>query len=196
MLNLYEIIGKGKDARKSSIRSGFNDRKIALHPRNNLEANATEKYILLFKAYAILSNKKYRNKYNVMLESSKFENISDNKLFRMIASERAIQRAEDKAIYYLNNFRMIIASVVFWVFVEAVTFLFFGFLFKDIEHSGLPAFGLLTFLFGFGFFLCPLFNEKCTMRESFIGLFFMTIGLSMLLWAIRSRLNKDLEYNE
>ncbi|SHH40435.1 DnaJ domain-containing protein [Winogradskyella jejuensis] len=66
----YSILGVTKDANLETIKKAFRKEIALYHPENNKAPEAREKFDVLIEAFNVLSNKKKREAYDLMLEKS------------------------------------------------------------------------------------------------------------------------------
>lgn len=67
----YSILDVDKTANLETIKKAFRTQIVLYHPENNASPDAKQKFDSLIEAFNVLSNKKKRQEYNVILEKSR-----------------------------------------------------------------------------------------------------------------------------
>lgn len=68
MKDYYNILDIPKDADENLIKKAFREKAMYWHPDKNPDENASEKFVLIYEAYEILSDKNKRQRFDELLQ--------------------------------------------------------------------------------------------------------------------------------
>src|SRR5688572_24995396 len=132
MKDYYTILRVNKKSSGTEIKKAFRRKALLIHPDKS-KTNTKEDFIELYEAYAILCDKKKRDKYDKLhdLFFNSTTETPDNEL------KKDLIKISEKGLVYADNFRKFDKEVLGLILAE----LFFG-----VEELFMPA--LACFVFG------------------------------------------------